>query len=294
MPIRFKVRLRIAYWVLIGCIGLAAWPHLVQAKKDPPTLVTLAPHLTELAFTAGAGAQVVGVVAYSHWPEDALELPRIGDAFRFDMEAIVSLDPDMALAWRGGTPPEVAEQLQGLGVEVVWIETQTLDQIKTAIEHIGRAAGTAQRAEAQAKAYAEALAQWQNRAPPNSTAEPVRVFYQIAARPLYTFGGRHVINEVFASCDAVNVFGHVDSEALSVDPESVLAAKPDMIVSGHEPNVSGPPVAPFEVWTPHLDGALAQTTLSVVDPNLLVRPTPRILQGIERLCALVQNHRDAP
>ncbi len=295
MPIKSRRSLRATAQALIfACAWLTGHAHLAHASAAQPTLITLAPHLTELAYTAGAGEHLVGVVEYSNWPEAALALPRIGDAFRFDMEAIVSLDPKIALAWRGGTPQAVADQLAQLGVEVVWIDTQTLEDIKTALEHIGQVAGTTDVANTEAKAYADELARWQNRALPNTTSPPVRVFYQIADRPLYTFGGRHVINEVLATCHADNVFGDLDTEALSVDPESVLAAQPDLILSGHEPSDSNGASDPLEVWTPHLDGALADTTLVSVDPNLLVRPTPRIVQGIETLCRLTKAHQEAP
>src|SRR5699024_812314 len=101
-------------------LALLAWVTAGVAEEKP-RVVSLAPHLTELVFTAGAGETLVGVVAYSDWPEKARELPLIGDAYRFDMETILGLDADLALAWTGGTPATVARRLGDLGIEVMWV-----------------------------------------------------------------------------------------------------------------------------------------------------------------------------
>ena len=292
MPIRSNKRpLNTPLLLLVVFFTVAIVSPWVRAEQPSPTLITLAPHLTELVYTSGAGQHLVGVVEYSNWPEAALDLPRIGDAFRFDMEAIVSLDPDLALAWRGGTPKAVVDQLEALGISVVWIETQTLDDIDTALRQIGQLAGTSAVAEDRAEAYAAKLAALENVSSGDASQRLVRIFYQISDRPLYTFGGQHVINEVFAMCHANNIFGHVETQALSVDRESVLARQPDVILSGHEPSVNQT-TQPLRLWERHLDGPLADTTLQSIDPNVLVRPTPRILEGIETLCQLLNAHRN--
>lgn len=102
---------RVFVFVLLALLPLAA-PAAIRLTDDtgriivlaaPATrIVSLAPDLTELAYDAGAGQDVVGTVSYSDYPPAARKLPRIGDAFSVDLERLVALQPDLILAWRGG------------------------------------------------------------------------------------------------------------------------------------------------------------------------------------------------
>ena len=238
----------------------------------------MAPHLTEVAFAAGVGDRLVGVVDWSDYPPEAAELPSIGDAFRFDLERIMALDPNLALAWRGGTPAQVVGRLEDLGIEVLWVESRSLEEIAVALEMIGRRLGNADRGHAVADEFRTELA----RIAKQDFGEILTVFYQASARPLYTLGGRHVINEVLALCGMRNIFSDLDIEASVVDFEAVLAAEPDLIIASRENNDDDP----LAQWQE--SGLLdhQQTSLHRVEPTLLVRPTPRILEGIEHICAL--------
>jgi len=271
-------RLSLGVQVITALLLFALSVLLVAQEK--PRVVSLAPHLTELVYAAGAGDALVGAVAYSDWPEAARELPRIGDAFRFDMETILGLDADLALAWRGGTPDGVADRLEELGMEVVWVETQSLEQIATALERIGARLGFPMQGRRAAEDYRQSLAALDAS---NSDGSDVSIFYQVSAKPLFTLGGRHVITEVFEVCGARNAFGDLDTEAAAIDREAVIARSPDLIIGGI--NEGGDPLSPWRgTGLVEEDG----TRLETVDPERLVRPTPRIVEGIEHVCDLVE------
>lgn len=262
--------------VLMALVWAAA-----SLAGELPRVITLAPHLTELAYQAGGGDRLVGVVDYSDYPPHAEELPIIGDAFRLDLEAILEIDPDLALAWRGGTPASAAERLETLGIEIVWIETRTLEDIGTALETVGERVGNSGKARQAAERYRERLQAIEG----PDLSEPVTIFYQVSARPLFTLGRRHVINEVFRTCGARNLFSDLDSEAASVDTEAVIAGEPDIIIAGRE---EGSDQDPLENWRNSSLVENGDTLLHTVDPALLVRPTPRIIDGIEHVCDLVR------
>ena len=111
--------------VLVLSLLLATTSHAKSIER----IVSLAPNLTELAFAAGAGARVVGTVEYSNEPAGAREIPRIGDAFRVDIERILALRPDLVLAWSSGTPRPTIERLRALGLDVREFETQRLSDV---------------------------------------------------------------------------------------------------------------------------------------------------------------------
>ena len=126
-------RLRLASGVLL------LWVAVAPAATESPArrIVSVAPHLTELVYTAGAGERMVGADAYSDYPAAARALPRIGDAFQVDYEQVLALHPDLVLVWDSGTPEPVIEKLRSLGLRVERITTSRLEDIATAIRRIG-------------------------------------------------------------------------------------------------------------------------------------------------------------
>lgn len=265
-------------WVVLLALALGGAPESVEAQ--PPRVIALAPHLAELAFAAGGGEALVGTVAWSDYPSEAAALPVIGDAFRLDLERIVELDPDLALAWTGGTPEAAARRLETLGIEVIWIQIRTLDDIGAALIELGKRLGRPEQAGKAAHDYRSALAA---RPGPTSTA-PQPAFYQVSERPLYTLGGRHILSEVLERCGARNIFANLDAEAVAVDLETVLARQPQVIIAGTEPGGADP----LARWRRDRDYLPAQLTLIAVEPDTLIRPTPRIIEGIDLLCRLLR------
>jgi len=267
-------------WLLRAQVPAAGLPS--QAAADSPAkprIVSLAPHLTELAFDAGLGDRLAGAVEWSDYPPAARELPRIGDAFRFDLERIVRLRASHALAWAGGTPTAAIDELRTLGIEVRVISIRTLDDIAAAIEALGSLAADPAVAAARAAAFRDRVDSF--KAARRASGTQIPVFYQVSAKPLFTLGGRHVINQVFELCGARNVFADLDAEAASVDLEAVLARKPEAMIAGA---AAGEP-DPLAHWRRYTDQPATRCGhLSAVDPDLLVRPTARLLDGAARLC----------
>ena len=282
----------LAAMLWLAMIGSGVAQH--EAGQAPARIVSLAPHLTELAFEAGIGDLLVGVVAWSDYPSEAGEIPRIGDAFRFDLEKILRLEATHALAWDGGTPPGAIAELEKLGVEVEVVGIRTLEQIALAIERLGQLGDTPAVAAESAANFRGRLTRFKRRSDDGQPA--VKIFYQVSQKPLFTLGGRHVINEVFGLCGAGNVFAGLQTEAASVDLEAVLARDPLAIVIGEnggkngDENSGNGQTATTTHWQMHPDlRAVACENILHVDPALLVRPTPRVLDGAAKLCAWLED-----
>ena len=92
-------------------------------------IVSLAPHITELLFAAGAGSSIVGVVAYSNYPAAAQRLPKVGDVNALDLERIVALKPDLVMVWQQGSPQGQLDVLAALGLPVYYNQPRSLDEI---------------------------------------------------------------------------------------------------------------------------------------------------------------------
>lgn len=267
-----------------------AWLLLVAgaAAAAPPArrIVTLAPHLAELAWAAGAGDRLVGTVAWSDRPEPVRRLPRVGDAFRVDYEAIVALRPDLVLGWPSGNSVAALERLRGLGLRVEALEPGTLDDVGRQIAAIGRLAGTEPVAAVAAAGWAAGLGALRAR---YRAAPPLRVFYQVSAEPLVTVTGTHFIGQAVALCGGRNVFADLPGLAPVVGREAVVAARPEVIViSALADGAAGDGAAwrRFDTLP-----AVARGHLPVVDPALLSVPGPRLLDGIAALCAALDAAR---
>ena len=241
-------------------------------------IVSLAPHITELLFAAGAGGKVVGAVDFSNYPEAARKLPRIGSHAAFDLERIAALKPDLAIVWGSGNPPGQVAQLHRLGIPVFVSEPRRLEDIAASLRQVGMLAGM--QAEPAALAFTQRLASLRAR---YANAAPVNVFYEIWNQPLMTIGGGHVISHAITACGGRNAFAALTQPAANVELEAVLRANPDAIVASGMDQERPEWLDDWRRW-PQLK-AVRQGNLFFIPPDLMQRHTPRILDGVEQLCA---------
>jgi len=251
-------------------------------------IITLSPHLTELVFTAGAGDRLVGVVEYSDYPQAAVSLPRIGDAFRIDYEAVADLAPDLILAWQSGNPMDVQNRLRRLGYRVEALEPIQLDDIASNLRRIGSLAGTRSVADKAADAFLDRLIALRR---DYAAVMPVRVFYQISREPLLTVSDRHVIGQVIQLCGGRNVFGELAELVPAVSLESVLDKAPEVVLAGtaDQLNDRRKLMAEWQSW-----GNLPATraaNLFLVNADFLSRASTRLVQGVVEVCEILKRSR---
>lgn len=263
------------------CAVAASQPlAAVPAKR----IVSLAPNLTELAFAAGAGDRIVGTVQYSDYPQAARSIPRIGDAFRFDIERILALRPDVVLAWEPGTPVAVIERLQSLRLRVVTITTWHIADISQAVREIGGIAGTTAAAAATASKFENDIAALRKQ---YGGRPEVSVFLQVNDRPLYTVNGKQIMSEIIGLCGGRNVFADLSDLAPQVGVEAVIAADPQVIVSTGNPDAEA-----FGQWRhwPRLK-AVSAGNVFTLPPDDLARSTTRVASGAAAMCRTLETVR---
>jgi len=258
---------------------------MVKLAMPASRIVSLAPHATELLYAAGAGDRVVGVLATSDWPPEALAKPKVGDSRALDLERILLLNPDLIVTWPFAAPAQVGA-LTARGIPVFIANPATIDGIAQDMERLGALAGTLPVATARAADFRAKLAKL-------STAyagmKKVRVFYEIWDVPLYTVGGHHLISQALAVCGGENVFAALSLPAPGVSVEAVLAAKPQAIIAGADRAVRPAWLDDWKRW-PTLP-AVAHANLFTVDANLLHRAGPRFIDGMDALCEAVAKAR---
>lgn len=250
-----------------------------SAAAEARRVVTLAPHLAELACAAGGCARIVAVSAWTDHPPQLRALPQVGDGWQVNLEAVLAQSPDLILAWDGGTPAAAIARLRALGLRVEALPISTLDGVADALETVGGWLGSDAEARRAADAYRQRLAaqraRWRG-------AAPLRAVYQIETAPAYTVNGRSPISEAMAVCGGINVFAELPALAPSVGAEAMLAAAPDVVLFGSEENAT----AMRRYWARlGTVPAVRHAALYPIDADRLARAGPRMLDGIDEVCA---------
>ncbi len=242
-------------------------------------IVSLAPSLTELIYSAGAGENLVGVVEYSDFPAAAKALPIVGRFDLLDIERILELDPDLVVAWQTGNPRSSVNQLRQLGLTVYVAEPRSLAAIPSHIERLAVLVGKElsdlkviydfqQKLEALNSKYRH--------------QSPVTIFYQVWDRPLITAGGNELINDIITLCGGRNIFANIRRVAPKVSREAVLKRNPEVIIASGM-DIERPEWLDDWLRWPSLK-AVANKNLFFVPPDLLQRHTPRALLGAAQIC----------
>ena len=259
-------------------------PLVLEAPAE--RLVTLSPHLAELVFEAGAGERLVATVEYSDHPGAAVRLPRVGDAFRLDLEAIVAHRPDLVIAWGSGSPPAALAQLEDLGLRVWSVEIRSPAGIAHTLRSLGAATGSAVTAERAAQRVERRLDALTRR---YANAPVLDYFYQVDERPLFTVNGRHLISQGLALCGGRNIFAGEPGLAFQVAQEAVIAADPDALFA---PSAEGreDPLRAWRQW-PALR-AVRHEALFLLPADAISRATPRWLDALESACTLLHGLRE--
>lgn len=253
---------------------------MVPARR----IVSLTPGLTELIYAVGAERWLLATVEYADYPEAAKKIPRIGDAFRVDLEQLLALKPDLVLVWTSGTPATTVDQIKALGLRVESIEVQHLNEVGASLLRVGELTGMQTNAQAAAQAFEQGIQRLRTQYAGRSA---LRTFVEVSRQPLYTVNSNHVLSEALALCGGVNVFAELNQLAPSVAVEAVLNANPDVILSteGTAEQVR----QDWRVW-PQIS-AVQQQRIYAVSPDTTTRATPRLLQGAAEICGALQQAR---
>lgn len=283
------------YYVYIGMFILMyqgwAWAEPIRVTDDRGRLVsltqparriiTLGPSITELMFAAGAGDAVIAVDNASDYPFRVAALPRIGGLNALDLEKIIALHPDLIVTWDSGYRSGAAETLASIAT-IYYADPKRLLDIPATIEKLGILTGNQHQANQIKQQFLAEMATLQQR---YSHQQAISAFYQVWRQPLMTFGKTHSVNGVLELCGIQNIFADSVLTVPRIDIEQVLSRKPKLLIIDGK-RLDSVTQAYWQHWLPQL-----QDHIVTINPDLLVRPTPRILQGAAQLCEFAEKIR---
>jgi vitamin B12 transport system substrate-binding protein len=244
-------------------------------------VVSLAPSLSEIVVELNSADLLVGVLDAGERPAPLKNLPSVGRYGQLDMERLLSLKPDLLLLWPGSVGPAQREQLKRLNIPTFVAEPHDFTQLTAQIEAIASQLGRPERGTELATDLRQRLAQLRQR---YGRDQPLRVFYQVWDRPLYTVGGGQIISDALEVCGAQNVFADLTLPAPQVSVEAVLQRNPEVILASDQAQLDA-----WKAW-PQVT-AVKQAQLLLVADKGLERPSGQMIEATAKLCQLIQPSR---
>lgn len=260
----------------------------VTLESPATSIVSLAPSNTELLYAVGAGENVVGRDAFSDYPAEAVDLPDIGGGFsEYNLELLVSLEPDLVLAAEINTA-ELVQSIEDLGITVFYISNPIdFDDLYTTIENVGKLTGHAAEAQVLIEESKERVLAVETAVA--EVAEIPTVFYELDAtdptKP-YTPGAGTFYSTIISMAGGTNVGDAIPSAWAQISLEELLIQDPDFILLGDAMwGITPESVGEREGWDT-LTAVKAGNVLPF-DDNLLARPGPRLVEGLEALALIL-------
>jgi len=257
--------------------------HTVILSHPPKRIISLAPDLTELLFAAGAGQYIVGVMKGSDYPSAAKKIPVIANYNALNIEAILALHPDLIVAWKQNSYASQLRLLQRFNIPVYFSDQHDLSDIPNTLQRLGVLSGTEKIANHAAEKFHIRYVELQKK---YAHHKPISVFYQLWSHPLMTVNKTSWINQIITLCGGKNIFADVKNPTPQINLEAVIVANPDIILSSD--SSPGWKIR-WQQWSQMT--AVRQKHLFTVEPDLLERAGPRLLEGADRVCQFLQAAR---
>lgn len=254
----------------------------IKIEKEPKRIVSLMPSNTEITYALGLGKKVVGVTKNDTYPEEVKKVEQVGD-MNFSVEKVIALKPDLVLAHASAmqSAEEGLKQLRDAGITVVTVnDAASFKETYQSIEMIGKATGANRKAEELVKSMKSDLAAMKEKAESIPEKEEKTVFVEVSPAPdVYTTGKGTFMNEMLEAIHAKNA-ASAQEGWVKMTEESVIKLNPDAIVTTNGPS-SVKDIKKRSGWS----GIKAVKNLEVydVDPDLVTRPGPRLIKGVEEL-----------
>ena len=254
----------------------------------PKRIISLAPNITEILFDLGLDEEVVGVSIHCDFPEKAKTRPRVGSYISLDYEKIISLKPDLIIATGAGNTREMVERLEKLGFPAYVIFPKDLEGILLSIDHIGQVVDR--------KAEALRIIQDMKRRKAKiinlmKNVPRTKVFLQIGEAPMVTVGKGSFADDLIRLAGGENVAGEEKKMYPRFGMEEILKRAPEVIIITSM-NTSANYEKVLQDWSRWKTlPAVKNGRIHLINSDLIDRPSPRIIDGLEEMARILHPER---
>lgn len=261
----------------------------VVIEEKPEKLVSLIPSNTEIVFELGLGEELVGVTDNDTYPAEVADIEKVG-GMEFNVEKIISLDPDVVLAHASSAhnSTDGLQQLRDSGIDVVVVnDAANFDDVYESIDMIGEVTGETEAATELVSSMKDKMDDIKEKATKIAEADKKSVYIEVSGEPsIFTTGTNTFMEEMLDTINAENII--TDEGWIQVDPEAIIAANPDVVITTYgsysEVNPADAVIA-REGWGEIT--AVKEKQIVDVDSDTVTRSGPRLVEGVEAIAKAV-------
>jgi iron complex transport system substrate-binding protein len=249
----------------------------------------MAPSLTEILYYLGLGDRIVGVTQFSYYPPEALKKPKIGTYINLNAEKIVSLNPDLAIGTADGNKESTVRLLERAGIDVYIVNPRKVRDVINTIVTLGELCGVEKRAKELAYQLSGRIDLVSKQT--ESVRRPL-VFLQINSKPIMTVNKNTFHHDVIRLAGGENMAKDIHITYPRINVEEILRMKPEVIIISSMERGRD-----FEesrrVWLKWSDiPAVRHGRVHLIDSDLIDRPSPRIVSGLEKIAIMIHPEVD--
>ncbi|MFY9613048.1 MAG: cobalamin-binding protein [Tissierellaceae bacterium] len=259
-----------------------AFGNKVTLEKAPERIISLAPSHTEILFALGLGEKIVGVTSFCDYPEEALEVEKIGDFSGMNFEKIIELEPDLIVNY-GELNEDDSKVYSEAGIPVLCYIPESIDEVLETITQIALATGAVEEGESLTKSMVEKRDEIVNKV---KDTEKVRVFYEIWHEPLQAAGAGSFVDGLIELANGDNVARDAEGMYPNYDMEQLIENDPEVYLTSIDvPEKTAESIAA----RPGYDEitAIKNGEIYLLDGNIMSRPGPRIIEALELIAKTI-------
>lgn len=247
-----------------------------------PRYVITSPEVAEIITYLSGTHQIVGVTDECTFPTSLRDIPRVGKFGAIDKEKIIELRPTMVFT-SGLEQASLATELNKLSIPTFVYYPKNMNEMISKLREIGKITGAEQNANTLADTLKQHVAALQKR---NEGVRRPRIFLEIYHEPLMSVADQSFVGQVIDLAGGNNIFPLLERDYARVNAEDVITRDPNVIISFSEVPVKD--IKNRRGWE-KID-AIKNNRIYLdddINPDLILRAGPRVLEGIEKLRELL-------
>ena len=256
----------------------------VELPGSPQRIVSVAPSVTEALFALGLGEKVVGVSTYCNYPPEALKKEKVGGYITPSLEKIMALRPDLVIGTADGDLKSFVNKLASLGMPVYITNPRSVSGVITSIRHIGELTFSPLPAERLVESMKRKMETVREKV--HGRPRP-RVLHVLAYDPLITSGKGTFVDDLIRAAGGLNIAENAKGKHPPYSMEDVIAQDPEVIILSSM-NSKDPLAEQRQWWQQWKEiSAVRLDRIYVIDADLIHRPSPRIVDGLEEMARAI-------
>lgn len=263
--------------------------RLVKLPERVNRIVSLAPSATENLFAIGSGHLVVGITSACDYPPQVKKLPQVGDFMKPSLERIAALKPDLIVIVSSTIPKAIADDLQSKAkVPVFVFQPHTVSSVLRGLLTLGELTGKKRQAQKLVRELERRLKAVERR---TANKPRLKVVVEIAPPPsLMVAGPKTFIDDAIRLAGGENAFNDAPQPFPLVSLESLVAKDPDVYIVAVKGKTSKQVLDEVKRRSGFANLRCVQSgRVYGIDPDLIFRPTPRLIDGIEKLSLMLHS-----